>query len=198
MSENNIIDDTILMKDTRPLELIQSIVYEIKLNKKPVVLSTSDSDDDDDDNIIIDDESDYASEYDDDDRSNSMSEYFVTNWKLFPYDVSKLLGDYNDINLEDVKKKYKKVLLKNRISKKNFCKIVLNTTIKVIRRLFAPKRNFGSLKDEYKIIILKIYLWVNDSESVRKVRDLVLPGLLFNLSLKKKKKNFFFKWVLHP
>jgi hypothetical protein len=100
-----------------------------------------------------------------------MSDFSVTRWELIPYDVSELLHNDIDMSVEDIKEKFTKVLLMHRISEKLFCKAVLNTTSKVIKRLFTIKSNYGAMKAKDKIIILKIYLWINDSEGVRKLRD---------------------------
>ena len=61
------------------------------------------------------------------------------------------------------------ILQKNRISEKLFCKAVLNATCKVTKRLLHLNMPFSLMKTKDKIIILKIYMWLNDPYGLKKL-----------------------------
>ena len=98
-----------------------------------------------------------------------MATFFESFFLLF-LKLPLKLEDVN-INIETVKERFFKHLETHRISDKLFCKAVLNSTTKVIKRLFALNMPINLMKPKDKVIILKINMWLNDPHGMKKLRD---------------------------
>lgn len=75
------------------------------------------------------------------------------------------------MTIEQIIEKFTTITQEHRISEKLFCKAVLNSTTKVIKRLFIMKKPWNLMKAKDKIIMLRIYMWINDVDGVKKMKD---------------------------